>query len=477
MDNPSQSADIRASSSTISTPMEGAEPVEGGSSHSSTFCPESIAIKASSIGIDDLSNDVCLHVAEELSYKMRELIYTSKFVMDRHKRTTLTTNDVKKAMKLLGGCEIFGQDSKQPGEFVHIPGLPGEMDLFVEKDTVIDVVETSLEEVTYKQRPEPYIQGAWIMPEGNVEEPMSVPANSAYYRAIAKTILTGSPAHIQVALKDLRTNPKIGPLCPYFLNLVALIVKRLALTVKDESRNINLINTLISTVHAIAHNRFVDPSPYYPVNRAVESLLKIVIETNVGSTFDDLAVRFRAGLLLAKVVITWSIELKWQMDVVRSLLQHLLDPKRPLQSHYGAIVALTALGQRTTTYYFWPVIERYLPQLELRAAKDADVMVQHVMAAILVAARSTHQKDPTSFGTASPNKPLETTISIHNLSLHNGLYSGTTVPNLDSFSTVVLLRAQVLLYPNSLSPGSAMLCANPNSLDDSIELPVLVISC
>ena len=62
-------------------------------------------------------------------------------------------------MKLLGGCEIFGHDSKEPSEFVHIPGRSGELDLFVEKDSVIDVSKAALEETTFKQRPEPYIQG------------------------------------------------------------------------------------------------------------------------------------------------------------------------------------------------------------------------------------------------------------------------------------------------------------------------------
>lgn len=40
------------------------------------------------------------------------------------------------------------------------------------------------------------------------------------------------------------------------------------------------------------------------VNRAVVSLLNIVIETNETTACDDLAVRYRAGHLLAKVRIS-----------------------------------------------------------------------------------------------------------------------------------------------------------------------------
>lgn len=38
------------------------------------------------------------------------------------------------------------------------------------------------------------------------------------------------------------------------------------------------------------------------MNRAANSLLKIVIEDVVHENYDDLAVRVRAGLLLAKVI-------------------------------------------------------------------------------------------------------------------------------------------------------------------------------
>ncbi|BES88871.1 TAF6-like RNA polymerase II, p300 CBP-associated factor (PCAF)-associated factor [Nesidiocoris tenuis] len=404
---------------------------EDNSDEVNRFSTQSITLTASSIGIENLSKKVRQLIADELTFKMRELIYKAKFIMSRNKRTKLTNDDVDKAMKLLGGCEIFGHDTKEPSSFIQIP----ELDLYVEEDEEIDVVEAALEESIYEQRPEPYIQGTWLLPEGHVEEPLSSAENSKYFCLFAKTIMTGSPSHLRVVLNDLRTNPKIGPLCPHFLNLVAHLASNTPVvslghpvaspgtTVNQKpARDVNLSNTLISVVHAIAHNRYVDPSPYFAVNRAVVSLLNIVIETNETTACDDLAVRYRAGHLLAKVVKTWTIQLRQQMGIVRRLLQHLLDPGRPLQSHYGAIVALTALGQLTYDFHFWPVIERYVPQLEQRcsyrkktekpppeqstkeqpppttqpSSDIPDDMELHVMTALLVAARSTHQKEPTS---------------------------------------------------------------------------------
>lgn len=353
------------------------------------FSSRSISVTASSIGISSISEDVCKQIAEELYYKTKELIYMSKLILNQNKRATLTTSDVKKAMKLLGGVDIYGHNSKDEVNYLHIP----KADVYIEEDAEMDILHDALSDNNYTQKEAPYIHGAWVMPEGYSEDP-SITTACTYYQKIAKTILTGSPAHIRVALSDLRTNPKIGPVCPYILNLVALTVKKMP-------RETNLTNALIGTVHAIAHNKFVDPSPYLAVNRAVNALLKIAIEAKVekiGDDYvdkdDDLAVRMRAGLLLAKVVIMWSIELKQQIDIVRHLLEHLLDPDVPLQSHYGAVVALAALGQRRLDFYFWPVMERYLPQLEVVVGSNkSNIMVQHIMAAILVAARGTYKKE------------------------------------------------------------------------------------
>lgn len=58
---------------------------------------------------------------------------------------------------------------------------------------------------------------------------------------------------LKFALADLRTNSKIGPLVPYFLNLVALSVNKL-------QRHGQLTEALLRTVEALVDNPYVDPS-------------------------------------------------------------------------------------------------------------------------------------------------------------------------------------------------------------------------
>lgn len=58
---------------------------------------------------------------------------------------------------------------------------------------------------------------------------------------------------LQVALSDLRSNSKIGPLVPYFLNLVALSVNKL-------KRNGRLTDALLRTSESLVDSPYIDPS-------------------------------------------------------------------------------------------------------------------------------------------------------------------------------------------------------------------------
>lgn len=76
--------------------------------------------------------------------------------------------------------------------------------------------------------------------------------------------------------------------------------------------------------------------------------------------------------------------MKQQMDIVRQLLQLLLDKNISLQSQYGAIVCLISLGYRILFMYFWPVMERYFPLLEEKYQTCSSADITHVKGAIMV---------------------------------------------------------------------------------------------
>lgn len=65
----------------------------------------------------------------------------------------MTTNDVKKAMKLLGGVEIYGHSSSDEVNFVHIP----ECGVYVEEDPEIEFEEEHVPDCDYIVKKDPYL--------------------------------------------------------------------------------------------------------------------------------------------------------------------------------------------------------------------------------------------------------------------------------------------------------------------------------
>uniref|UniRef100_T1HWT4 TAF6_C domain-containing protein n=4 Tax=Rhodnius TaxID=13248 RepID=T1HWT4_RHOPR len=149
-------------------------------------------------------------------------------------------------------------------------------------------------------------------------------------------------------------------------------------------RDINLTDNLIATVEAISKNKYVCVSTYIATNYAANALLKIVIEAPESNNDNDIILRIRAGTLLARVIGEWRIEIKQYMDTVKHLLEYLLDPNAPIQSHFGSVVTLTALGEFALITYVWPIIEKYLMLLAGRIFLSPffDPYTLHIMTAV-----------------------------------------------------------------------------------------------
>uniref|UniRef100_A0A1B6JKD8 TATA box binding protein associated factor (TAF) histone-like fold domain-containing protein n=2 Tax=Homalodisca liturata TaxID=320908 RepID=A0A1B6JKD8_9HEMI len=387
--------------------------------------PDSISSMAETIGIADLPEEVCSALAEDVSYKLREIIHNCSVLVHNNKRRKLLTEDVNRVLQVSNAPTVYGHSVAHEVDFTHIP----KAEVFVENDSEIDIVAMSSMITAFTKSGEEYVKGCWLSPdpvESSVtkdikEEPStsgpetpsagsstatSTAASSGaarpptpqpallkppshfinYYLQLARVVIGGSEPHLRVALTDLRTNSKIRPLVPYFLNLVALSVNKL-------QRNGRLTDALLRTVEALVDNPHVDPSSQLAVNRAVNALLVVAIEPKAAKNSDDLLLRKRAAYLLAKVLICWSIELKQQMDIVRQLLQLLLDGSISLKSHYGAVVCLTALGQRTLDSYFWPILERYINVLRDHKTSPADAQdVESVKGAIMIAAERMYRR-------------------------------------------------------------------------------------
>lgn len=433
--------------------------------------PESVSIIGEEIGISELPEDLCFSLAEDVSYKLREVVNNCCILLRNNKRRKLLTHDVNQVFETYNSLPIYGHSFPNELDFQYVPNA----DTFVEEDVEVDIVTLALSDTTVTTPGDEYIKGTWILPDpleksdlqagtsgssscsvtsstttsttttstttasttsssnnttstnttlnketkhstvssatedggtgtvktepgASVAQTKAVPKPPAkpedavivnkppahfvnYYLQIARVIIVCSNEnHLRVALKDLRTNPKIAPLCPYFLNLVALSVNKI-------QRNGHLLDALLRTVDALVDNPYVDPSFHLAINRGFTSLLVIAIGPHVAKGCDDMLLRRQAATVLAKVLDCWTVEQKQQEDLVRQLSNLMIQGRNiSLKSHFGAVVTLSALGDHVLDIAFWPEIHHYFNLLDERLNSDTAEDINFIKGAILMAA-------------------------------------------------------------------------------------------
>ncbi|RZF41046.1 hypothetical protein LSTR_LSTR002678 [Laodelphax striatellus] len=384
-------------------------------SHKYAFLPPKVInVIAESIGISNLSENVLSGLAEDATYKLKEVISNCAITLKNQRRKKLLTEDVTRVLETANVGRIHGHSGSDECGFTFIE----EAGVFVQDDHEVDIVALALTQLSFTQKKSQSVSGLRVVLDpvelrkdkscdaqeagcsgtsaGSIGEGTSndqSKSNEAnkhpqellnYYIQVARAVLGGSTSILKIALTDLKTNPRAGPVCPYFFNLIALSISKLP-------RHDWLTNALLSTVQAILENPYVDPSSYLAAKRTINSLLVIAIEPKIAKNCDDLILRTRSAQLLSKVLVAWNIEMRVQMDIVRQLMQLLLDKKISLQTQFGAIFSLISLEHYALNSHFWPVIGRYIPILEEK--QSSSPMVAQVGGCILMAAEKMYRNE------------------------------------------------------------------------------------
>lgn len=106
---------------------------------SACVCPESITQIAESIGITNVGEEVACSLAEDVSYKIQEIIHASCTLMRQSKRRKLLTSDVNSTLSTSNVSHIFGHLQKEDSSFFRLP----EADIYVAEDHEVDLLATA----------------------------------------------------------------------------------------------------------------------------------------------------------------------------------------------------------------------------------------------------------------------------------------------------------------------------------------------
>ncbi|KAJ0236131.1 Transcription initiation factor TFIID subunit 6 [Hirschfeldia incana] len=364
---------------------------------------ETIEVTAQSIGITNLSPEAALLLAPDVEYRVREIMQEAIKCMRHSKRTTLTASDVDGALNLRSLEPTYGVASGSGGPSRFRKAI-GHQDLFYTDDREVDfkdVIEAPLPKAPLDTE----VVSHWLaidgvqpaIPENAPLEVIRAPTENKIYehkdgplidvRLPVKHVLSrelqlyfqkiteftmskSNPALFKEALVSLASDSGLHPLVPYFTNFIA----------DEVSRGLNdfrLLFNLMHIVRSLLQNPHIHIEPY--LHQLMPSVVTCLVSRKLGNRFADnhWDLRDFTANLIALICRRFGNSYSTlQSRLTKTLVNALLDPKKALTQHYGAIQGLTALGHNVVRLLILSNLEPYLSLLEpeLDAEKQKNQM-------------------------------------------------------------------------------------------------------
>ncbi|KAL1297755.1 hypothetical protein AAFC00_006292 [Neodothiora populina] len=344
--------------------------------------PDNITDVAESVGIGSLQEEVVVQLAQDVEYRISQVLEEALKFMRHGKRTTLSTQDISHALRLLDVEPLYGYESTRPLRFGEASIGPGQPLYYVEDDEVD--FEKLINAPLPKVPREVSLTAHWLAVEGVQpsipQNPTSVDSRhqdllpkgpganpnlaaisgndnvsikplvkhviskelQLYFERICSAILDeNNDDYRTAAFASLRTDPGLHQLVPYFIQFVAD-------KVTHNLKSLFVLTQVMHLLHALLDNPSLYIAPY--IAPIIPSVLTCVIGKHLGSTAANgplahFALRdFSASLLssIAKKYGQTSTSLRPR--IARACLKDLLDSHKPFGSHYGAILGLQGIA-------------------------------------------------------------------------------------------------------------------------------------
>ncbi|KAF9391010.1 hypothetical protein CPB97_007763 [Podila verticillata] len=415
----------------------------------STFPSSTIKDIAESVGIPNLKDDVATSLAQDVEYRIHEIVQEAMKFMRHGKRTKLTVDDINNALRVRNVEPLYGFSSADPTRFKRTTAgstSTGQQELFFVEDEELDF-ETILSAPLPKVPLDVTYTAHWLAIEGVqpaiVQNPTPSDAKSdlfnkrikldqssqpvvpgiksgaqptatgaaevqplvkhvlskelqMYYERITSAVLSQDEVLRATAISSLQNDPGLHQLLPYFVQLVAE-------KVTQNIRNIFVLEAMMAMVRAILDNDNLFVEPY--LHQLMPTVLTCVVGKRLGESpqEDHWALRSTATDIILSICSKYGSSYHTlQPRVTRTLLRAFLDPEKPLTTHYGAILGLTRLGNEVFKTLVVPNLKTYSsliePELEDENDMDEDHLnddvalrrneARHCLDAILIGLRS-----------------------------------------------------------------------------------------
>jgi transcription initiation factor TFIID subunit 6 len=347
----------------------------------SLWNPDNIRDVGEAVGIGALNKDVVENLVRDVDYRISQVLDEAIKFMRKSKRTTLHTDDISQALRVLDVEPLFGYESTRPLRFGEASIGPGQP-LFYVEDEEVDF-EKLINAPLPKVPREISFTAHWLAVEG--VQP-SIPQNPSstdprhqellpkgpgqhvthlaalagldsatakpqvkhvlsselqlYFERITSAILDeNNEEYRSAAFNSVRTDPGLHQLVPYFVQYTQ---EKVTHSMKD----LFILQQMLSLIHALLQNQSLFLEPY--ISKLVPPILTCLQARKPGSGSEppgqvyelrDMA----AALLIAVCKKYGKSSQTLKPKLARSLLKTFLSPQEPFGAHYGAIMGFQGI--------------------------------------------------------------------------------------------------------------------------------------
>mmetsp|Transcript_18100 Transcript_18100/g.20150 ORF Transcript_18100/g.20150 Transcript_18100/m.20150 type:complete len:447 (+) Transcript_18100:53-1393(+) len=336
-----------------------------------------------------IADNVAKQLAEDAEYRVRQIIQEAAKFMRHSKRDKLIPSDIDNALKQQKIEGLYGYSGPMNHRIVTVAGT----NLFYPSSAEVTFADIIQEKLPPTPRA-PSFQSHWLAIRGvqpripqNPQEASTVPETKTeetpktqtkdgveikppakhvlskelqlYFTKVTEAITADeSPDALREhALNTLNSDPGIYQLLPYFTQYIAeQVVKNL--------RKLKLLKMLMKMAHALLTNAHIQVDPY------LHQLMPPILTCLVGKRLcdepneDHWSLRDYAAKLSAFICQRWGkVYNDLQPRITKTLILALLEPKKPLTTHYGAMRGLAAMGPQVVSLLLLPNITVYIKLL------------------------------------------------------------------------------------------------------------------
>ncbi|KAL7327202.1 histone H4-like TAF Taf6, SAGA complex subunit [Mucor circinelloides] len=378
----------------------------------SVFPKETIKNVGESLGITNLKDEVATALAQDVEYRVHELIQEASKFMRHSKRTKLSVDDINAALRVKNVEPLYGYTCGEAPKFrkttVNANDIYFDDDEEVDFDSVLnkplpkiplDVTFTAhwlaIEGVqpAIPQNPTPSDAKAELLSKrakshassnGITTDQVNVKPLvkhvlskelQMYFERITEAVLSEDERLQSQAFESLRSDPGLHQLLPYF-------VQHIHKKVTQNHKNLDVLEAMLSMAYSLLNNKHLFVEPY--LHQLVPPILSCLVGRTIcenPQTQDHWSTRQRAATMIATICHQYGKAYHTlQPRITKTLLRAFLDPARPLTTQYGSIIGLDKIGTEVTRVLIAPNIKFYTENcLELGLNSTNSVRVQEAI--------------------------------------------------------------------------------------------------